>query len=353
MAAPQPVARARPVRLRVALALLLALPALIVCAGGDSRNDAGRDPARDVPRREQSGLERVALARVVDGDTLDVTRNGHPVRVRLLGVDTEERLHATALTAADAPQTVFGEETALWLAELLAGTGPLGLLLPGGRERRDDHGRLLAHLALADGRDLNVLLVRLGRSPYFQRYGPSELDHAGFERAQNLARRERLGIWDPRTNQPRHPGAPRAQRDYPRLLAWWQARAAAVRAFGEQRLSDGTVVLAADRPEELERAARLGGAVRIFAEVEGAQELESGALLVFLAAPPSAPGLRLLVPAALRPALAGLDLAHRGQPGRQSFVWIEGCVRARSGHWWITLRSAEHLRLAGPEPSGG
>src|SRR5204862_7285597 len=102
----------------------------------------------------------------------------------LASIDTEERRHATAEPIAGAPQTVFGEETALWLARFLPEHGELYLLGSSGGERHDAHGRLLAHVALADGRDLNVLLVRAGRSPYFQRYGASEVDHEGFCNAQ-------------------------------------------------------------------------------------------------------------------------------------------------------------------------
>lgn len=290
------------------------------------------------------------LARVLDGDTLDVQRAGEAVRVRLAGVDTEERLHASAEAIAGAPQTVFGEETALWLARLLPEGGELYLLTAAGAEARDAHGRLLAHVVLPDGRDLNVLLVRLGRSPYFQRYGESEVDHEGLSRAQQAARAQHLGIWDPRTNRPRERGAPRAERDYAALLAWWEARAAAVRSLREELRSGERPVHQAEVPQDLERAARAGTAVRLFGAVEGTLELSSGALLVFIGTAPSAPGLRLFVPALRRAEFAPLDLELRCGPGRQSYLWIEGSVRPRAGHWSIELDSPAALQPAGPEP---
>jgi endonuclease YncB( thermonuclease family) len=265
---------------------------IAVVAAGQGREASPREPARaeaalsaalrDVPLRDVASLERVRLVCVLDGDTLDVERGGKVVRVRLASVDTEERLHATAEPIAGAPQTVFGEETALWLARLLPEHGELHLLCAPGGERHDAHGRLLAHVALPDGRDLNVLLVRAGRSPYFQRYGASEVDHEGFCNAQRAARSEHLGIWDARTNRPREAAAPRAARDYPALLAWWEARAAAIRSFRDARSSDAGAVYGADIPEDLERAARAGEPVRIFGAVDGSLELSSDALLVFI-----------------------------------------------------------------------
>jgi hypothetical protein len=266
-------------------------------------------------------------------------------------VDTEERLRPSERPTPGAPQTVFGEETALWLAEQLDGVTHLGLLLPEGREQRDAHGRLLGHLVLPDGRDLNLLLVRTGRSPYFQRYGPSRVDHAGFVRAQETAREERLGIWDPRTNRPATPGAPAARRDYPALLAWWEARAEAVRGYREASAADALGVVSATAPAELARAARNGEPVRLFGEVEGSLELDSGALLVFLRTAPDAPGARLLVPASRRQALAPLAMPARVGPGVQNFLWVEGVVREREGHWSLRVDSTEAVRPAGPEPT--
>ena len=46
-------------------------------------------PWAEGPRPGEVIVARVA--RVVDGDTLDLAVRGHPVRVRLLGVDTPER----------------------------------------------------------------------------------------------------------------------------------------------------------------------------------------------------------------------------------------------------------------------
>src|SRR5262245_53410026 len=71
------------------------------------------------------------VTRVVDGDTLDVLLDGEEVTLRLLSVDTEEKISGLPLSSPTKPQTVFGQETALWAKELFASFEPpvrIGLL---------------------------------------------------------------------------------------------------------------------------------------------------------------------------------------------------------------------------------
>jgi hypothetical protein len=79
-------------------------------------------------------------------------------------------------------------------------------------EERDVYGRLLCHLILPDGRNFNLLLVELGKSPYFNKYGNDLICHQAFVDAQARARKAQKGIWDPKTNVPKTEGAPSARR---------------------------------------------------------------------------------------------------------------------------------------------
>src|SRR6186997_2626120 len=65
--------------------------------------------AHEVPPTELFEIERF-----VDGDTIHVRRNGEVEKLRLLSVDTEERMGPGHASSATKPSTVFGEETALW-----------------------------------------------------------------------------------------------------------------------------------------------------------------------------------------------------------------------------------------------
>ena len=224
-----------------------------------------QSPAKSPPKTAERKVEAewVELDKVVDGDTLRVHRNGKSEPLRLMSVDTEERLGPGHSGSATKPQTVFGEETALWAERLFADLGKdgapprVGLVFPGGAEARDVYGRLLCHVLLPDGTDYNLMLVKLGRSPYFNKYGNDPIDDAGFAAAQRAARKAQIGVWDPSTNQPTTKGAPSAKRHYPELIAWWNARSIAVEGWRKRSAVQADAVDAEDA-SALERALRSG-----------------------------------------------------------------------------------------------
>ncbi len=300
--------------------------------------------------------EWVEVERVVDADTLHVRRGAEGEKLRLCCVDAEEKLAPGEGLDPHKPQTVFGEESALWARELFAQLSPgagqmrAGLHFPGGREERDRYGRLLAHVALPDGRDFNLLLVRLGRSPYFDKYGNSPELHAQFERAEELARAEGLGIWNAATNDPATPGAPCARRDYQRLGRWWRARALAVEAFRAARERDPAGVVAAEDASGLDRARSSGRRVAVFGAPLAVAEQADGALELTFASSQPGRELRVGIPGAQRATLAALELERRVEPWRQNYLWVEGRLRRREQDWRLALEAAEDVRPAGPEP---
>ena len=309
---------------------ILALLALALPAGAIQVEAAA-------PRAQSSALaapsELFEIERVVDGDTLWIQRAGALEKLRLLSVDTEEKL---AFEGSDTkPGTVFGEETSLWAQDFFAaraareGRARIGLLFPGGVEQRDPYGRLLCHVLLEDGADFNVLLVREGKSPYFNKYGNSTLCHAEFVRAQAAARAEGLGIWDPRTNAPATPGAPSAKRPYAELGAWWDLRAAAVDDYRAARAADPAHVAATDEPEALAEVLAAGGrGARIFGLVERVFEEDDGSRTVLFRSGDPKRAFRLIVPSERRAAFAELDFEGFGREFEQNYVWLQGALEA-------------------------
>jgi micrococcal nuclease len=309
----------------------------------------------------QSALEQVSIERVVDGDTLWVERAGRTEKLRLACVDTEEKISGHSADPTK-PETVFGQETALWAQEFFAelaadGARPrVGLVLPGGREERDIYGRLLAHVFLPDGRDYNVLLVRSGRSPYFNKYGNSELCHAAFVEAQRAARAEQLGIWNPSTNRARAEGEPSAVRPYDRLLPWWDARAAAIdaqrRARAAARAGGPATPVDCDTPGAVAAAlAADDSSLEVFGCVEQVFEEQSGDLTLLLRGPSRDEAVRAIVPRASRAALAELALERRADAFVQNYVIVRGAPRTSPrGGWQIEAGDRAAWRLAGPEP---
>jgi endonuclease YncB( thermonuclease family) len=303
----------------------------------------------------------VELERVVDADTLWVRRDGQREKLRLACVDAEEKISANGFESGK-PQTVYGHESAAWLRELLApqesarARTRLRLVFPGAREQRDLYGRLLCHVELADGRDLNLLLVRAGRSPYFNKYGNSELAHADFVRAQEQARSERIGIWDPATNAPATEGAAAARRDYERLLPWWDARAQAVDALRARRAA-GEPLFEIEDPAELERAAAWSREQRATALCFGSPERSfdeaDGSLTLLMRGPEQDARLRVRVPRSVlaSAAVRALKLESRTRSDCQNYLWVRGALRpSPRGGYELEAALPSSIELAGPEP---
>lgn len=279
---------------------------------------------------------QVDIAKVVDGDTIHVMLDGKLEKLRLLCVDTEEKLGSGAASPTK-PQTVFGEQCALWAQEYFAKFGKdgapprIGLRFPaGGEQHRDVYGRLLCHVILPDGTDYNVMLVKLGKSPYFTKYGYSEVAHAEFVAAQSEARAAKRGIWDPATNAPATPGTPSAARPYDKLLPWWEMRAEAVRTFHEERAKSPRLVFDAESGADLAAAASAGETPRLFGEIDRVFDESDGSQTVLFRAAQRDEALRVRIPKDAVAALAAAKLAARGEEFEQNYVWYRGKV-AREG----------------------
>jgi len=321
---------------------LLALAALLTPSWAPQAAPAAaaQRPASPAAAARPAVATWVEVARVVDGDTIHVQLDGKLEKLRLLCVDTEEKLGSGGASSPTKPQTVFGEECALWAVDFFAKLGKdgappkVGLLFPPGREKhRDPYGRLLCHVILPDGVDYNVLIVKLGKSPYFTKYGYSEVAHAEFVAAQAEARAKKIGIWDPATNVPKTPGAPSAARPYDTLLPWWDLRAEAVRAFTELRAKEPKLVFEAESGASLAEAVAASAGpepVRVFGEIDRVFDETDGSQTVLFRAAVRESALRVRIPKEAVESLAPLKLAQRSDEFQQNYVWYRGTIE-RSG----------------------
>lgn len=125
---------------------------------------------------------RVQVEQVVDGDTLILVDGRH---VRLIGMNAPE---TGKDGAADEP---LAQAARIELERLVRGRDIV--LLPG-RETHDHYGRLLAHVQLPDGRNVQELLLGAGMGAAVAI--PPNLSHqAEYQLAERRARGAGLGIW--------------------------------------------------------------------------------------------------------------------------------------------------------------
>jgi endonuclease YncB( thermonuclease family) len=204
----------------------------------------------------QIGTFPLADDPVVDGDTIRV--QGIEGSIRLLSIDTEEKLHSQADRAAanenfeeylqrkrgsavrpSKTGTPMGEEATGFARSFFADAELVRLERDDPKNIRGHYGRLLAYAFVKkDGRwtSYNVECVRAGMSPYFTKYGYSHRFHNQFSHAEAEARKAQRGIWSPSAE---------GYGDYEERKAWWNARADFIRAFEhEANARDGYIPLA-------------------------------------------------------------------------------------------------------------
>ena len=149
---------------------------------------AGRQalPSGGDPGAGGGGVRTGRVLRVVDGDTILVALDGHPERVRYIGMDTPETVKPRT------PVQCFGKRASAENTRLVAGRE---VRLVADAEARDRYGRLLAYVyRRADGLFVNAELVRRGYATPLSI--PPNVRFA--ERFRDLARSARSagrGLW--------------------------------------------------------------------------------------------------------------------------------------------------------------
>lgn len=154
----------------------------------EQRGRADTSVSRQIRDRRLYDGRTFTIARVLDGDTVDIDfpdgENRH-TRVRLLGIDTPET------TGEDGPD-YFGKEATQAATDLADGKEVRIYLDKDGRSR-GYYGRLLAYVQLPDGRFLNEVLLSEGLA-----YADLRFRHSHYNRYKQLeagARTVGKGLW--------------------------------------------------------------------------------------------------------------------------------------------------------------
>ncbi len=138
-------------------------------------------PCNDAHVETQS--DKWFILKVIDGDTV-VIKNETIERketVRFLRINTPERKKPGFEEAREALKNL-----------VRGGYIELEFEKPG-IEKRDGFGRLLAYV-IAEGKNCNIEMVRLGWSKFWKKYGKGRLAEQ-FKAAEEEAKKQKLGLW--------------------------------------------------------------------------------------------------------------------------------------------------------------
>lgn len=171
------------------LAILLLVVATISAIMLLERFRQAPDPSSP-PSGTPTPATAVEVARVVDGDTLDVREGDEIARVRLLGIDAPESVDPRQ------PVECFGREASAKLTELVAGQ-QVRLAADPTQADRDTYGRLLRYVYRVDGAVINELLIREGYAHEYTFRGVPYQLQSQFTAAENHARTQGRGLWAP------------------------------------------------------------------------------------------------------------------------------------------------------------
>lgn len=129
------------------------------------------------------------ITRIVDGDTVDATRRGRTLTLRLIGIDTPETVHPTE------PVECYGPEATAFARRRLLGE-PVALEFDRSQGRVDYYDRTLAYVWTVRGPDalFNRDAVRRGFALEYTYDDPYAWQRE-FLRAEAAARDARLGVW--------------------------------------------------------------------------------------------------------------------------------------------------------------
>jgi micrococcal nuclease len=127
------------------------------------------------------------VSRVIDGDTIEVTRDGVKEKVRLIGINTPETV--------DPRKTVecFGKEASAHAKEILLGQ-KVTLVSDSTQTKYDKYGRLLAYVYRKDGLFVNKHMIQEGYA-YEYTYRVPYTFQKEFKEAQLKAEMEGKGLW--------------------------------------------------------------------------------------------------------------------------------------------------------------
>jgi len=228
-------------------------------------------------------IQEDEITKVVDGDTFKFKHLSKSTR--LLCIDTEETFkgkNAKKKTDAIADDWLnyyyeqkaeknsdhpikldspFGYEAGVWATEYFKDVKRVRIEKDDSLRSIDIYGRYLVYVfAEKNGKFVNYSLecVRLGYSPYFNKYGNSNRFHKEFVEAQEYAKTNKLGIWNKNT---------KCYPDYEERIKWWNERAEQLENYYAKYGNDRSVINLLNSDAEANLLSSVGKEITVFGNI--------------------------------------------------------------------------------------
>lgn len=144
-------------------------------------------PAEEAAGDKEPAQMLYPVAKVVDGDTIDIAIGTSTTRLRLIGLDTPE------IVDPRKPVQCFAREASAKAKELLTGR-EVHIEQDPSQGKYDKYGRLLAYVFLPDGTNFNERMIAEGYGHEYTYRLPYTYQEA-FRAAEKTAREEKKGLW--------------------------------------------------------------------------------------------------------------------------------------------------------------
>lgn len=131
------------------------------------------------------------VARVVDGDTVDVIIDGKTERIRLIGMDTPETVDPNL------PVQCYGPEADRKARGILTGKS-VYIEVDKSQSDKDRYNRLLRHIYLEDKTNFSEIMIREGYAVEYT-FGNPHKYQANYKSAEKDAKENYRGLWSTST----------------------------------------------------------------------------------------------------------------------------------------------------------
>ncbi|MGB9696652.1 MAG: thermonuclease family protein [Ignavibacteria bacterium] len=294
------------------------------------------------------------VEKVIDGDTFRF--KGLDRSTRLLCIDTEETFKGKdAFQKTESIRYIwknyyydqrqneggkmpikldspFGYDTWQWAKEFFSDVDSVRLEKDDSLRFIDTYNRYLVYLiAYKKGKEINYNLecVRLGYSPYFNKYGNSKRFHNQFVEAQQYAQTHQLGIWNKNTL---------CYPDYEERIVWWNKRAKQLENFEALQASNYNYYFNLLNDNEYERlSTQVGKEVVVFGTIS---DVFTNKFPNLIRMPHTkTQHLDILVYEEYKNVFEKLDI----ETLKEYYIYIKGILKSNSGRLYIELKSNEQI----------